>query len=44
VNLLRVFAIAAFVLIEKLAPSGETIARIGGAGLLLLATYVALAS
>jgi predicted metal-binding membrane protein len=41
-NLLWVAAIAAFVLIEKLVPSGETTARVAGAVLLLAAAYLAL--
>lgn len=40
-NLLWVAAIAAFVLIEKLMPNGETTAEIGGVALLLLAAYLA---
>jgi predicted metal-binding membrane protein len=40
-NLLWVAAIAAFVLIEKLVPHGETTAEIGGVALLLLAAYLA---
>jgi predicted metal-binding membrane protein len=41
-NLLWVVAIAAFVLVEKLAPRGETIARLSGAALLVLAGYLLL--
>jgi predicted metal-binding membrane protein len=41
-NLLWVAVIAAFVLIEKLVPYGETTAKAGGAVLLLLAAYLAL--
>jgi predicted metal-binding membrane protein len=40
-NLLWVAAIAAFVLIEKLVPHGETTAEAGGVALLLLAAYLA---
>ena len=39
-NLLWVAAIAAFVLIEKLVPNGETMAEIGGVALLLFAAYL----
>ena len=41
-NLLWVAAIAAFVLIEKLVPYGETSAKVAGAVLLLAAAYLAL--
>ena len=41
-NLLWVAVIAAFVLIEKLVPYGETTAKVGGAVLLLAAAYLAL--
>ena len=41
-NLLWVVAIAAFVLVEKLAPRGEVIARLSGAALLLFAAYLLL--
>lgn len=41
-NLVWVAAIAAFVLIEKLVPYGETTAKVGGAVLLLAAAYLAL--
>jgi predicted metal-binding membrane protein len=42
-NLLWVAAIAAFVIVEKLLPYGETTARVSGLVLLLLAVYLALA-
>ena len=41
-NLVWVAAIAAFVIIEKLLPYGETTARVTGLALLLLAVYLAL--
>jgi predicted metal-binding membrane protein len=41
-NLLWVVAIAAFVLVEKLAPRGEAIARLSGTALLLFAGYLLL--
>ena len=43
-NLLWVAAIAAFVLIEKLVPYGETSAKVAGAVLLLAAAYLALSA
>jgi len=41
-NLAWVAAIAAFVIVEKLLPYGETTARVSGFALLLLAVYLAL--
>jgi predicted metal-binding membrane protein len=41
-NLFWVAAIAAFVLIEKIVPRGETVARASGVALLALAAYLAL--
>ena len=43
-NLLWVAAIAAFVLVEKLVPYGETTARVGGVLLLLFAAYLTLSA
>lgn len=43
-NLLWVAAIAAFVLLEKLVPRGELVARSSGVALLLFAGYLALAA
>jgi predicted metal-binding membrane protein len=43
-NLAWVVAIAAFVLVQKLVPHGEIIARVGGVALLLLAAYLALSA
>lgn len=41
-NLLWVAAIAVFVLLEKLVPQGQAMARVGGVAMLLFAAYLAL--